>query len=242
MFGRNKERREADETNKAAEEHSYFHESNDWEAKRIAGLEKSERRAWMVTGGAVAVAVLLALAIVLMMPLKEKIPYVWYLDKVTGVPDLVSVLDEKQVGYDEVKDKYWLALYVRARETYDWYTIQNDYDTVGLLSSPDVGREYASRFEGDDAMDKVYGSQIKETVKLLSIVPNGSGIATVRFIKTTKRTDDTGPGKQTQWVATIGYEYRNPSRLKESERLVNPFGFRATSYRVDPELVGGSTR
>ena len=41
------------------------------------------------------------------------------------------------------------------------------------------------------------------------------------------------------WVATIAFEYRNPSVIKESQRLVNPFGFQVLSYRVDPEMIGG---
>ncbi|WP_150322317.1 type IV secretion system protein, partial [Enterobacter hormaechei] len=63
------------------------------------------------------------------------------------------------------------------------------------------------------------------------------GIGTVRFIKTTKRVDDpNSPGTVTKWVATVAYEYRNPSLIRESARLVNPFGFQVLSYRVDPEM------
>jgi type IV secretion system protein VirB8 len=73
---------------------------------------------------------------------------------------------------------------------------------------------------------------------VLSVVPNGKGIATVRFIKHIKRVNQEGEGEIQHWVATISYEYRNPSKMKESLRLQNPFGFQVLSYRVDPELVG----
>lgn len=216
-----------------------FEQENNWEASRTQAIEKSEQRAWYVTYGAVGVAVLSWLAIALMMPLKETIPYVIRVDNTTGVPDIVTALDSKGVRYDEVMDKYWLAQFVRARETYDWYTLQKDYNTVGLLASPTVGADYATLFEGPEALDKKFGKSVRATVEIVSVVPNGRGVGTVRFIKTTKRTDDDGPGTVTKWVATVAYEYRNPSLISESQRLVNPFGFQVLSYRQDPEMVGG---
>ncbi|QGG78955.1 virB8 family protein [Pseudomonas syringae] len=212
---------------------------NDWEASRIEAIEKSERRAWKVAGAFGAGFVVTAIALMLLMPLKESVPYVIRVDNTTGVPDIVTAMDEKGVGYDEAMDKYWLAQYVRAHETYDWYTLQNDYNTVGLLSSQTVGAEYAAMFEGKNALDKTYGSSVKALVHITSVVPTGEGTGTVRFTKTTKRVDDPNSGATVKYVATISYEYRNPSRLLESQRLINPFGFQVRTYRVDPELAGG---
>jgi type IV secretory pathway component VirB8 len=213
-------------------------EALDWEASRTFMLEQSERRAWIITMGAIAVTFLSWLAIVLMMPLKESTPYVVRVDNTTGVPDIVTALHDKKIGYDDVMDKYWVATYVRARETYDWYTLQKDYNTVGLLSHSNVGAEYAKLFTGDKAIDKTFGNNVRALVDIISVVPNGKGVATVRFIKHTKRVDEEGEGEQHTWVATVSYEYENPSLMKESKRLVNPFGFQVLSYRVDPELVG----
>ncbi|OAI08075.1 virB8 family protein [Methylomonas methanica] len=211
----------------------------DWEASKTLAREKSERRAWSVAILAGIMTVLSWLAIVIMMPLKESVPYVIRVDNATGVPDIVTAMDDKKVTGDEVMDKYWLAQYVLARETYDWHTLQQDYDKVGLLSSPNVGKAYAELFDGKDALDKRYGENIRATVKVISVVPSGAETGTVRFIKTTKRVDEEGPGASTSWVATIAFEYRNPSIIKESQRLVNPFGFQVLSYRVDPEMIGG---
>lgn len=72
------------------------------------------------------------------------------------------------------------------------------------------------------------------------MVPSGNGSATVRFVVETGSMDGSTPATPTNWVATVGYKYRNPSSMKESDRLVNPFGFQVTSYRVDPELSNGT--
>lgn len=212
-------------------------EAMSWETSRVQLVEKSERRAWKVAGTATAIAALMGIGIALMLPLKENTPYVIRVDNATGIPDIITALDTSDVSFDEVMDTYWLAQFVRARETYDWYTIQKDYDTVGLLATPDVGAEYAALFEGKDDIQKRYGSQYRVTVDIVSVVPNGRGVGTVRFTKTLKRVDDANSaGQVSRWVATIGYEYRNPSRLRASSRLVNPFGFQVRSYRVDPEM------
>lgn len=223
----------------ASKEKTIYEEALDWEASRIYMVENSERRAWLIAFFAVSLSVISWVAIVFMMPLKETIPYVVRVDNVTGVPDIVTTLRDKKITYNDVMDKYWLATYVRSRETYDWYTLQKDYDTVGLLSSPNVGSEYAKLFAGDKALDKTFGNNTSATVEVVSVVPNGKGIATVRFIKHIKQVNQESDGETNSWVATIGYEYRNPSVMKESMRLVNPFGFQVVSYRVDPELVEG---
>ncbi|WP_329605642.1 virB8 family protein [Rhizobium alarense] len=251
MFGRSKHRTEdrregqrAADTNSTENPstHAEFAQAMDWEASRIHQIEVSERRAWKVAGAFGVGFILSALGIFLMLPLKENTPYVIRVDSATGVPDIVTALDSKGVGYDEVMDKYWLAQYIRARETYDWHTLQKDYDTVGLLSSVNVGKEYAALFEGDNALDKTFGSQSRATVEVVSVTPSqsGKGIATVRFVKRTKRVADNGPGRVEQFVATIGYEYRNPSVFRESARLINPLGFQVTSYRTDSEMLGGT--
>nr|WP_012274947.1 VirB8/TrbF family protein [Collimonas fungivorans]ABZ01498.1 VirB8 [Collimonas fungivorans Ter331] len=221
------------------DEKPVFEQAINWESSRVLSVEKSERRAWRVAFASVGVAVLAIAAIAMMMPLKESVPYVIRVDNTTGVPDIVTAITDKAVTGDEVMDKYWLAQYVRARETYDWYTLQRDYNTVGLLSSANVGQGYAQLFEGKDALDKTYGKTVRATVEILSVVPTGKNTGTVRFIKTTKRVDQEGsPGTVTKWVATVAYEYRSTALIKESARLVNPFGFQVLTYRVDPEMVG----
>ena len=214
-----------------------YEEELTWEASRIQLIENSERKAWNVAKVMTALVVLSIVAIAFMMPLKESIPFLVRVDSTTGVPDIVTRLDEQTVRFDEVMDKYWLARYVTARESYDWNIIQKDYDAVGMMSAPNVAQQYQRLFEGDDALDKRYANRTKVVVKIISVVPNGKGIGTVRFIKETSNVDDVSNSTAitSKWIATIGYEYRTTSLLRESHRLVNPMGFQATTYRVDPE-------
>lgn len=73
-----------------------------------------------------------------------------------------------------------------------------------------------------------------------SVVPNGNGIATVRFTKRLVDTYSNNEEARNSWRATIGYEYNPNYSMDEAQRLVNPFGFTVTSYRVDPIIEGAA--
>ncbi|OPY76832.1 MAG: Type IV secretion system protein virB8 [Syntrophorhabdus sp. PtaU1.Bin153] len=219
-------------------ENEHFQKALDWETSRTEQIEKSERTAWMVAKVASGVAILSTAAIVLMLPLKETVPYLVRVDKNTGHTDIVTTLKNKTVSFDDVTDKYWLAKFVKARESWEWYTAQEDYDNVRLLGSPNVGKEYAKLFEGPQAIDKQYGQGTVVTVEIRSVVPHGNGQASVRFDKKIKSRDAQDTQAQVStWIATIGYEYKKVSKMKENERLKNPLGFQAMSYRVDSEIT-----
>jgi type IV secretion system protein VirB8 len=241
LFRKNPEESDLDKS--PAEQESKLHgDALEWEAQRIFMIEKSERKAWYIAYAAFGVLALSWMAIVLMLPLNREKPYMVRVDNITGAVEIVTTLNDKRVTYDDIIDKYWIAKFVRAREKYDWYTLQNDYKEVGMLSTSEVGKEYAALFDGSDAMHKVYSKQFRVVVDVLSVVPTGNGTATVRIAKTIERLDanpaDGSKSKNVKkYIATVGYEYRNPSKISESLRLVNPLGFQAKSYRLDPELV-----
>lgn len=216
-----------------------FDKAHDWEASKLQLMEESRSRAWRTVTILAVLVVLSWVAIVLMMPLKQTVPYVIRVDSATGVPDIVTVMNKKGVEYNDVMDKYWLARYVRAREGYDWYTLQDDYNAVGMMSTPDVGKVYGAQFAGDNALDKKLGNNTRIKVDVLSVVPTGRGTATVRYV-VRQGAPNSPTTVDSTWIATIAYEYRNPSVMKESYRLVNPFGFQVRSYRKDPEIVGGA--
>lgn len=218
---------------------AHFNAAIDWETSRVKHLERSERRAWMVAGSAIGLCLLLMGGMAMMLPLKEKEMGIIRENTTTGAIDVIGSLRDQRLDYDEVRDQYWMRQYVLARESYDWQTLQQDYNTVGLLSSPNVASQYSQQFKGDDALDKRFGANVTSRVEILSVVLNTRGVATVRFTKTTKRVDDgAAAGVTSTWVATIGYEYQGTSRMSSTNRMKNPFGLQVTSYRVDPELAG----
>lgn len=209
----------------------------DFEASKAAMYERSNRRAWGIAGGAVGLNILLGAALAGLAPLKTVEPYALVVDKNSGQTEIITVLDDtEKIPVQRALDEYWVGNYVRWREVYDWHTIQRDYDSTLLFSSPSVQGEYKAIFEGDDALDVRWGQRMKATVKILSIVTDSERkIATVRFEKTIKDTESQGEGQHTIWIATLSYQYKPQDRLSLEERRQNPWGFEVVSYRVDPE-------
>lgn len=216
---------------------SHFARARDFEAARYDLIAASERKAWTTARLLGGVSVVLALAICFMMPLKKTEPYVIQLDKTTGMTEILPIANTRDVPVSEVMDKYWLAQYVTARESYDWYLIQGDYDKTRELSVPDVFAPYAAQFgKSRDSLDRRLGNTQRLVVELRTIVLTGKDTATVRFVKKTLDVDTDREIGRNAWIATIGFEYHPEFKLTEERRLVNPFGFKVVTYRVDPEI------
>lgn len=237
MFSRNKKPDTA-KHDESGTEKDQFTESLDWETSRVEQIEKSERRAHRDKYIAFGLVVLLVIGFVALLPLKQRTPYLIQENTQTGTVNVVGSLDVQSIPYLEARDKHWVSEYINARESYDWYTLQKNYDEVGLLSSNNVGQTYANQFKGDNALDKKYSDRVQANVHILSVIINNPGTATVRFAKTIRNVN-AKQGTTTTWVATVGYEYQATDRLSASERIKNPFGFQVVSYQVNAELSGG---
>jgi type IV secretion system protein VirB8 len=213
----------------------YLEESKGLERDLLEEQVRSKAVAWRVAAVSWVLLGLSLVGYVLLLPLKKVEPYVVRVDNATGAVDIVTVLRDASQTYGEVTDKYWLNKYVLNRESYDWQTLQSTYDTTVLLSAEPVQREFAALYDGDQARQEVLGDRVKYLVKVRSITP-AKDTAVVRFVRT--RHVEGAEEVDENLVATIGFQYVS-APMKEQDRLVNPLGFQVTSYRVDPENVGG---
>lgn len=214
-----------------------FERQISWETTEIELVRKSEAKAWRCAKLVSVVSLGLTCAIIAMMPLKQALPFVIKVDQSTGMTDIVDIATEKSVPRSEIMDRYWLSEYVKARESYDWRTVDLEYDRVRELSMPNIFEDYAKHHgdrPGTMEVDLKDAKVIR--IDLVSIIPAGNGIATVRFVKRTLVTKGFTEEKREYLQATIGYEYDPTYIVSERRRLINPFGFKVTSYRTDKEM------
>ncbi len=221
---------------RAVELDRYLEEARGLERDYLDELVRSRRSAWRAAVVAGALLALALVALLALQPLKRVEGFVLRVDNATGAVDLVTTLRDGQTSYGEVVDRYFLNKYVLNREGYDYETVQTAYDTTVLLSRPDVQREFQALYDGPNARDKVLSNRVRFIVKVRSITP-AKDTAVVRFVRI-RRSGDGSDDVEENLVATIGFEYV-AAPMREEDRLVNPLGFQVTSYRVDPETVGG---
>ncbi|WP_062613391.1 type IV secretion system protein, partial [Caballeronia calidae] len=131
----------------------------------------SRRRAWQVTGGFAAFALLAWLvAGGTMLRYAQPLPqYLLTLDKSTGELSQVSIVTQ-DMGFGEATDQYWVSQFVIHREAYDFYAGQTDYDFVRLTAAGQVADDYLQQYRGTKPKDKVLGDSESTSVHINSVI------------------------------------------------------------------------
>ncbi|EFN0475695.1 virB8 family protein, partial [Campylobacter jejuni] len=200
-----------------------FNTAIDYEASFRYLIEKSNKRAWLIAFISIFIAIISIIAVVLLTPLKTIEPYVIRVDNTTGMVDILTMLDEKEIKANEALDKYFISTYVKAREGYYYDLLNQDYLLTQLMSSEKVANEYRALYEGDNARDQILKNSNEVSVQILSIVlgeSNGVKTATVRAIITTKNLTSKGTTQATK-VITLSYDYIL-AKASEENRFLNP--------------------
>lgn len=211
--------------------------ADSWATSVTDQLEKSRRVAWIVASVSAAIAFMLAVALVVLLPLKTVEPYTILVDRQTGNVEALAPLDRQLIGPDAALTRSFLVQYVTAREGFDYNDLQADYRKVALWSAGEARQRYvdAMRAGAPGSPLAVYGTGTRIAVEVTSVSSLTAGRSMVRFA--TLRTDDGGQAQVAQnWVAVIDYTFSG-AEMSEQDRYVNPLGFQVTRYRRDAETL-----
>jgi len=214
---------------------AYYKDAATWNRDRLDALARSQRTAWFVAGAAAAVAVLLALAVLLLTPLKTVVPYTLLVDRTTGYVQALKPLDAQKVAPDTALTQSFLVQYVIARESYDRDIAQVNYRKVALWSAEAARSDYLNLMQVSNPQSPLVLYPATSTVetRVKSVSPVGTNVALVRF--DTIRHDVGGAVQPPRsWVAVIRYRYSGEP-MKLEDRFVNPLGFQVLRYRRDAE-------
>lgn len=221
---------------------AFFVEAQTWEADRMLRIERSERVAWRIAGSACLVTAIALVALVALLPLKRVVPYVYAIDRQTGELTIMDAAGQRQIeGRQDLLDKHFANAYVVGRESYDWKLLQTDYDDTVAFSAPQVARDYAARFDGAKAVNKVWGANVERRVTVTSIQLSPDAIsrkAVLRYTVQQRNLQTNTLEPLEHYIATIAYEYHPERSGREQDLVRNPLGFTVTSFRADPEIGG----
>ena len=233
----------------AAGSASPFPDNCSWEVDRVVLAQASERRAWFVAWGALALAAIGggggALGIYTAFEHRtEVVPVI--VDRATGETSIGQTLAPDSVPATDATDKHHIAQFLRARESYSWWFLQDDYNTVLAMAGDDVAAEYKKLFEGQNALDRQYRDRLELRIRIVSVRLEAlrqasGGQAVVTYERQVRHLDQQAADPPTRYVATLVYGYEPKLVLTEQQRLFNPVGFVVKAYRTDPEIATVAT-
>lgn len=216
---------------------AYYVEADSWAHDRVDALEVSRRTAWRIALGASLIALLEAIALIVLMPLKTVEPYTLLVDRQTGFVQALRPIDAERIAPDRALTQSFLVQYVIARESFDIDALQDNYRKVALWSSGQARTNYVAAAQisnPESPLARYPRSTIVET-RVKSVSPVGRDAAMVRF--ETRRRDAGGQlGPPSAWVAVIRYRFSGEPMSIE-DRFVNPLGFQVTRYQRNPEAL-----
>lgn len=218
---------------------SYYREAGSWADDRTLQTQRALRLAWTVAAALGLIALLEALALVLLLPLKEVQPYAVMVDRQTGYVEKLNLAEQASVVPSEALTRAMLGQYVVARESYEIHALKDNYRKVALWSAGDARSQYIAGMQASNPASPLAAlpRQAILTVQIRSISPLSSDSALVRFATT--RTDPGGqPVPQGVWAAVVTYRFSKADMSAQS-RLENPLGFQVTRYARSAEIDEG---
>lgn len=215
----------------------YYRDAETWSADRERSTSASRKVAWIVAGVAASVALLEAIALIMLLPLKTVVPYTLLVDRQTGYVQALKPLEREIIAPDQALVRSFLAQYVIAREGFDIDSLKDSYRKVALWSAGEARSRYISDMQASNPTSPLatLPRRALVTTQIRSISSLNADTALVRF--STIRAD---PGDQFQppqtWAAVIKYRFSGETMTAE-DRLLNPLGFQVVRYRRDAETV-----
>lgn len=215
----------------------YFDSAESWSADREQSLASSRRVAWIVAAVLGLIAILEAVAIVIMLPLKAVEPYTLLVDKQTGYVQALKPLERQSITPDDALVKSFLAQYVIAREQFDIDSMRETYRKVALWSADEARSRYIARMQATNPESPLASLPRRALVEvqIKSISSLNADTALVRF--STIQTDPGGQPQEPQtWAAVLKYRFTGDA-MSAADRMLNPLGFQVVRYRRDPEVL-----
>ena len=214
---------------------TYFEKARTWATESDHALKRSRKIAWIVASCAAGVAVVQALALLAILPLKETETVMLLVDRTTGYVQEIDPANAQSIRADDAMIQSLFAQYVTAREGYDRTNIQAPYRKAALWSAGSARQTYLSSMTGDGIENP--GNRLRQrealNVEIKSVSQTSPGKALVRF--DTLLTTQTGQVvRDGSWISTVDYHFSD-APMSYEDRLLNPLGLQVTRYGRNAE-------
>lgn len=210
----------------------HYRENHDWAYEMHYSRGLWLRRALF---GLVILAILLGLSVVsnlAMLPLKEKVPYLYAFDHATGEITKIGALEPTVLTANWELSRYFLIHYVLQHESYDADNLDVPYQMVWAQSADNVRKQYEESVKSGNSLSpyQLYGKDKYVTVRVISVNRLNDNTVDIKFEK--KLRDRSTHSEQiTQKEAIVKWEY---SKAETTQKMLDrdPLGFKVTYYQV----------
>jgi type IV secretion system protein VirB8 len=219
----------------------YWREAAAWDFDRVAVLRRSERNAWRVAAASVLCALLSGVALALLVPLKQLVPFLVRVDSTTGIVDVVPTLS-RPIDPGQAVTRFLLTHYVTVCERFDFATAESDYRECGAFQSAERNAQWYALWNRTNPASPLNrykdGTTVQAHVVAVSFLERTSGVSGLAQVRYVKDVHPAGGAQSrlTHWIATIEYAYAKPS-LDVRLRSLNPLGFKVLRFTSQPEVV-----
>jgi type IV secretion system protein VirB8 len=224
-------------------EQAFVHAARFFE-KNMAADEKAKAKNARRLAGCFGLLAFMSIGAVLgLTPLKSVETYLVRVDNNSGYTDVVRPVSQAKTP-EQIDDEYWLATYVRFRESYNFSSNDAQFAMVELMSYGDTFTDYRNFQLSSKGYLAVLSNnrQIRTDINNINFLPAGKAgkTAQVRVTKTVlDRNGVPDPAlKPSVWLVTVTFNYKNPPK-KAGEQWLNPRGFGVQSY-IPTQEIGGN--
>lgn len=211
---------------------THHQEAKDWSYDRYYSQGIWLRRCLL---GLVTSIVFLGMSLtgnVLLIPLKEKVPYLYAFDHATGEITKIGTLEPSSLSANWELTRYLLIHYVMNYEGYDFDNLNVPYQLVWAQSAGRVQSQYETLMKSDNKQSPYqrFGKDRYVAVRVVSVNRLNENTVDVKFEKTLH--DRTAHLEQViQKEAIIRWEYQT---AETSQKMLerDPLGFKVTYYQV----------
>lgn len=214
-------------------------EAHGFDVDLILEPRLSARRAWLVAGASGGLSLLLATALILVLPLRETQVFTVLVDRQTGDAENIMRVQPTGIEDQEALKQSLLVSYVSDREGFFLPGIQARLESVQRRSTGPA-EESLRLLWSKGGKNKSYppdvygpGAEVSVTVRRITfLAPN---VAQVRFLKTLRKTKQEAVTQP--FVATVEFAFAPKTERSLAHVWENPLGFSVSAYRVDAETL-----
>jgi type IV secretion system protein VirB8 len=212
----------------------FYQTVTDWHYDRYHSKAVWLRYSLIGNAGLLLILLLLFIMLAGLMPLRQKVPYLYAFNNATGEITKLGELEATQLTANWQMTRYFLIHYVINRESYDSDNLEIPYQLAWSQSNAIIRKQYDAEVDSNVLTSPYhkYGKDKSIRVRVLSVSRLNDNTAAIRF---EKRLCDKAANTQqvAHQEAIVKWQYQS-IKTTQTQLDRNPLGFTVTYYQATP--------